>query len=137
MKIKNKNGYKSSIISVIKGCLVSIAFSLICILFFAFIVKLFGLSDNILKIVNQIIKAISILFGTFVVLKYSNEKGLLKGLSIGICYTFLSFLIFSALNGSFVFDKSILNDTIFGGITGSICGIISVNLKKKSKNHQA
>ena len=123
---------KSSAICVIKGSMISIIVSLICILFFAFVVKLFGLSDGSLKIVNQIIKAFSIFIGTFCGLKKCNQNGLLKGLVIGLCYTFFAFLIFSALNGNFSFEKSLLNDVIFGGITGAICGVISVNAKKKT-----
>lgn len=125
---------KSNILCLIKGSMIAIITSLICILFFAFLVKLFGLSDNSLKIVNQIIKAISILIGTFIGLKQNKEKGLIKGLLIGLCYTFFAFLIFSALNGNLSFEKSLLNDCIFGGITGAICGVIAANSKKKNMN---
>ena len=135
MKKETKVMNKSQIFSIAKGSLTSIAISLVCILFFAFIVKLFGLSDSSLKIVNQIIKVISIAIGTFFALKHSKENGMLTGLIVGLCYTFFAFLIFSALNGSFSFGKSLLNDVIFGGITGAICGVISVNLKKKNTSN--
>ena len=132
MEKSKKMFNKSSVLCVIKGSMIAIIVSLVCILFFAFIVKLFGLSDNSLKIVNQIIKIISIMLGTFLALKKCKQNGLLKGLVIGLCYTFFAFLIFSALNGNFLFEKSLLNDIIFGGITGAICGIISANIKNKS-----
>lgn len=123
---------KKNILSIAKGVLISIVVSLVSILFFAFIVKLFGLSDNSLKVVNQIIKVVSIMIGTFLGVKNDKEKGLVKGLLIGLLYTFFAFVIFSALNGNFSFGKSLLNDVIFGGITGAICGIITVNLKRKN-----
>lgn len=132
MSKENKKFDKTLILNILKGSLIAIVVSLISILFFAFIVKLFGLSDNLLKIVNQIIKAISILFGTYVGLKHNKNKGLIKGLCIGLCYTLFAFLIFSILNGNVNFDKSLLNDVIFGGIMGAICGIICVNIKNKS-----
>ena len=124
---------KKQMVYIVKGSMISIAVSLVCILFFAFIVKLFGLSDSSLKIVNQIIKAVSILAGTFIALKNFGEKGLISGLAIGLLYTFFAFMIFSALNGSFNFGKSLLTDVIFGGITGAICGVICVNTKNKNK----
>ena len=123
----------SFLFSSIKGCLVAIAISLLGILFFAFVIKMFGITDGFLKPVNQVIKGISVLIGVFVGMKNSKQKGLIQGLVIGIVYTVLAFVIFSALNGKFNFDKSLLNDILFGGITGAICGIIAINFKKSTK----
>lgn len=127
-KLKNN----SLVVSVLRGGLIAIVVSLVCILIFAFVVKLFGLSDTVLKIVNQIIKVVSVLIGTFVGLKKECDKGLLKGLLVGLFYTLFAFLVFSALNGKLVFDKTLLTDILFGGITGAICGVIVVNAKKKN-----
>ena len=127
-KLKNN----SLTVAMLKGGLIAIVVSLVCILIFAFIVKIFGLSDGVLKVVNQVIKVFSILIGTFAGLKKETEKGLLKGLLIGLFYTFFAFVVFSALNGKFDFDKSLLTDILFGGITGAICGVIAVNTKKKN-----
>lgn len=128
-KLKNNSIFLSSA----KGSLVATAVSLIGILFFAFVIKMFGITDEFLKPVNQVIKAVSIMLGVFAGLKADKEKGLVKGVIIGLIYTLLAFVVFSSLNGSFNFDKSLLNDVLFGGITGSICGVIAVNLKKKTK----
>ena len=131
---KTKKMDKSFFFETIKGSLIAIAISLIGILFFAFIIKMFGITDNYLKPVNQVIKCVSILIGVFVSLKNCKEKGLLKGLVIGICYTIVAFVVFSVLNGKFNFDKSLLNDVLFGGITGAICGVIAINFKKTAKD---
>ena len=66
-------------------------------------------------------------------LKKQKEMGLVSGLLIGLIYTIAAFLVFSALNRSFVFDRTLLNDVVFGSIIGGICGIICVNLKKSTK----
>ena len=130
-KVSKKND-KSMYVSVLKGSLISIAISLVGILFFAFIIKLFGLNDGCIKPVNQIIKALSILSGVFFALKKDKNKGLVKGLAIGLVYTLVAVVVFSILNGSFTVDKSLLTDILFGGIMGAICGIIAVNLKGKN-----
>ena len=127
----NKKIDKSLLVSVIKGTLISVAISLIGILFFAFIIKLFGLTDGWIKPVNQLIKAVSVFVGVFFALKKDKEKGLIKGMIIGLSYTFFAFVVFSILNGAFNVDKSLLTDILFGGITGAICGIIAGNLKGK------
>ena len=120
-------------IAILKGSLIAVVVSLVGILFFAFIIKMFGITDQFLKPVNQVIKAISILCGVFGALKSCKEKGLVLGLLIGLVYTLFAFLVFSALNGNFKFDKSLLTDILFGGIMGAICGVVAVNLKGKNK----
>lgn len=123
-----------NVLNIIKGCLLAVAISLVGILFFAFIIKLFGLTDSWIKPINQIIKALSIFFGTMFALKKDKKNGLVKGLVIGLVYTISAFVIFSILNGAFAFDKSLLTDILFGTITGAICGVIVVNSKSKNKN---
>lgn len=130
MDNKNKIN-KSVVITILKGSLVSVAISLAGILFFAFIIKLFGLSDGWIKPVNQIIKGVSILIGVFFAIKKDREKGLVKGLVIGLVYTTIAFVVFSILNGGFNISTSLLTDVLFGGIMGAICGIVAVNLKNK------
>ena len=132
MEKVTKNKDKTMLMSVLKGTLISIAISLVGILFFAFIIKLFGLGDGWIKPVNQIIKATSIMAGVFMSLKKDKNNGLLKGLIIGLTYTLLAFVVFSILNGSLNIDKSLLTDVLFGGITGAICGVIAVNAKNKN-----
>lgn len=122
---------KNFLVTILKGSLISIAISLVAILFFAFVIKLFGLSDGWIKPVNQIIKAVSILAGVFVSLKKDSTKGLIKGLLVGLVYTLVAFVVFSVLNGSICVDKTLLTDVLFGGIMGAICGIIVVNTSGK------
>lgn len=89
--------------------------------------------DSAISPINQVIKGISILIGCFIGLKKSNEMGFISGLVIGIFYTALAFVTFSILDGQFVFSKTLLNDLLFGGIIGAICGIIAVNFIGKKK----
>lgn len=117
---------------ILKGSLVSLALSLVLILIFAFFIKYVAVPEGAIKPVNQIIKGISLLVGTFVALKKSNQMGLISGLLIGLSYTILAFVVFSILDGNFEFSKTLVNDLLFGGIIGGICGVIAVNFKKKT-----
>ena len=119
--------------AVLMGSLFAVIVSLVGILFFAFVIKLFGLTDGVLKPVNQVIKGISIMLGCLFALKKYRENGLVVGLCVGLLYTLIAFVVFSLLNGSFGFDKTLLTDIVFGGIMGAICGVICVNIKKRTK----
>ncbi len=132
-RIKEENPNKKTLLmSIVKGCLTALCVSLVGILIFAFILKFTNISDSVINPVNQVIKGASIFLGVFIGLKKEKEMGLVSGLLIGILFTMIAFTVFSVLDGRFVFDRTLLNDMLFGGIMGAICGIICVNIKKSS-----
>ena len=119
-------------LNILKGSLISLALSLVLILIFAFFIKYVAVPENAIKPINQVIKGISLLVGTFIALKKSSQMGLINGLLIGLTYTVLAFVVFSILDGHFEFSKTLVNDLLFGGIIGGICGVIAVNFKKNT-----
>ena len=131
---KISDGKNNIFLTVLKGSLVALSISLIGILIFAFILRFIPVSDALIMPVNQVIKGVSVLIGTIIALKKTKEMGLVSGLLIGLFYTIISFLTFSILDGNFTISITTLNDLLFGGIIGGICGIIAVNLKKKVTN---
>ena len=131
MKVKALKNEKNKLFSVVlKGVLVGLCVALVGILLFAFLLRFTSISDKFISPVNQVIKGVSIFAGVFLGMKKHKTNGLLSGLLIGFLFTVVAFLVFSLLDGAFVFDKTFLSDLIFGTIIGSICGIICVNLKK-------
>lgn len=126
---KSESYQKSGIgLSLLKGVITAIFATLIGVLIFALIIKLAGLSSSVIRPVNQVIKGASIFVGTLVGLKGRKEKGLIKGLLIGLVYAIVSFALFSLLNGSFAFNKSLVIDILFlsamGAISGALCMFI-------------
>lgn len=128
-KVKQSDN-KNIFLTGLKGSLISVCVSLVAILLFAFIIKLTGMSKGLIKVINQIIKVVSIFLGTFLILRKTGQKGLITGIVVGLLYTIIAFVVFSILNGKFAFDITLLIDIIFGTIIGAICGAICVNLKK-------
>lgn len=132
-EIKEEGGKGQKVwFNVLKGSLIALAISMVGILVFAFFIKYVAVPTSAIKPVNQVIKGISLLVGCFVALKKADKMGLVSGLLIGLSYTILSFLVFSILDGNFEFSKTLVNDLLFGGIIGGICGIIAVNFRKKT-----
>ncbi|MCI6542238.1 MAG: TIGR04086 family membrane protein [Firmicutes bacterium] len=119
-------------LTVLKGSLVALSISLVSILIFAFFIKYVAVPTNAIKPINQVIKGLSLLIGTFVALKKVDKMGLINGLLIGLAYTILAFVVFSILDGHFEFTKSLVNDLLFGGLIGGICGVIAVNFRRKT-----
>lgn len=127
VSLKNSN----SLFTILKGALTALIVSLVGILIFAFVIKLTSISDGLIKPINQVIKVISILFGSILAFKNGVEKTLPKGIIIGVLYTILAFLLFSTLNGKFDFNISLLLDVLFGGTIGLISSIICNIFKKR------
>lgn len=123
----SKKGFWSQII---KGVLYATSFSLVSILVFALIIKFVGITDNLIVPINQVIKVVSIFIGVNFALKNCYNKGFVKGALIGLFYTLVAYILFSAMSKNFIFNLSLLNDLVFGTIIGAICGVIVVNLKK-------
>ena len=129
-KLEERGAAKSVVLSILKGSVYALCISLVCVLVFAFCLKFTPLSESLITPINQVIKGVSIFFGVFIGMKKHKEMGLLSGFLIGLFFTIIAFLVFSILDGAFCFDRTFLNDIIFGSIIGAICGIICVNLKK-------
>lgn len=133
VKVKQVDDATPSVaLTTIKGGMIALAVSLVGVLIFAFFIKYVAVPVEAIRPINQVIKGISLLVGTFIALKDINQMGLINGLLIGLLYTLLAFLVFSILDGNFEFSRALINDLLFGGIIGGICGIISVNFRKKT-----
>lgn len=117
-------------LTILKGAFFAVSISLMGILLFAFIIKFTNLNEKWILPINQVIKIVSIFLGVFLSFAKRDENGFLKGVSIGLIYTFLAYTVFSILARQFSFTMSTIIDMLFGGLIGGISGILTVNLKK-------
>ncbi|MCL2598662.1 MAG: TIGR04086 family membrane protein, partial [Firmicutes bacterium] len=76
---------KNSVIAVFKGVIIAIILSLVAIIMQALALKFMNMNENLIPIVNQVIKGLSILLGCLFSIK-GQKNGWLKGLVIGIIY---------------------------------------------------
>lgn len=114
--------------NLLKGVLIALSFSIVCILIFAMILKFVDMNTNWIVNINQIIKVLSILIACIIMSK-KEKVNLVSAMILGICYSIISFFVFSALSGHFTFDYTLLFNIIFAGIIGLICGVIIKGLK--------
>ncbi len=121
-------GYFSGVFSVVKGVFYALALSLVLSLIFAFILRVGGISEGVIYPVNQVVKVVSVAIGTLLCVR--GEKGWLKGGGIGLFFTALSYLAFSAIGGDFSVSWLIIAELLLGVISGALCGIIAVNLRR-------
>ncbi len=125
--MRNENSFEG-IFAVAKGLLLSLACSLLFTVIFACVMRYTGLTAKALYPVNQGIKSLSLAIGVFAFTR--GEKGWLKGLTTGLLFTCLSYLVFSAIGGDFSLSWLIFAELALGAFTGALCGVISVNLRR-------
>ncbi len=125
--MQNENSF-GGVFEVIKGVALALACSLFFTVVFACILRFGGLSSKWIYPINQGIKTLSVAVGTFAFVR--GEKGLFKGLGIGVLFTALSYLVFAALGGDFSLSWLIFAELGLGSVTGGLCGVIAVNLRR-------
>lgn len=111
----------------LKSVIIAVIFSLISVLVFAVILKIFSVSSSIIKPINYLIKCASVFLGCY--FSISGEKGAIKGLVFGILIIVICFLLFSLLNCNFAFTLNLFWEVLFGGVVGFIAGVFAVNKK--------
>lgn len=120
----------NTFLKVLKASVFGVFISLVLVLIFAIILRFTNLSNNLIRPINTVIKGLSILIATIFVCKGATSKMWLKGLFVGLVYFLLSFLVFSALDGSFVVNITTLTDFVFELVAGLFSGIICSIFKK-------
>lgn len=120
---------KPQILLYVKALCISLIASLILILLFAFLLKIFDIGYGWILPVNIVIKIVSIFIGCIIATS-SKKHGIRKGIIFGFMYIILAYVLFSLLAGDFSFSIKFLYDVLFGIIAGAICGIIAVNIRK-------
>ena len=112
----------------IKGTVIAVIFSLLAVLIFAFLIKIFSIPMGAISPVTIVLKIIAVALGAYA--SVSQNRGALKGGIAGVIITIITFLIFSIIGKSFSINLSFLWEILLGVTVGAVVGIIAVNLKK-------
>ena len=126
--MQNETSVGNDFFQIIKGVALSLAFSFLAAVLFATVLRYTPLSDQVIYPINQTLKVLAVCIGTLAFVR--GEKGFLKGGAIGVLFTALSYLAFSAIGGDFSLSWLILLELAIAFATGALGGILAVNLKK-------
>ena len=127
-----KNLKLRNIFAIIKGALIGVVVNLLSILILAIVLKFVDIPLNVVSYVNNAIKILSIFTMIICIKKFTCGNLMISSLIGGIIFAGLSFIIFSSLNGGFVFDTTLAYDIIFTIIASIVSCVIINMLKRKS-----
>ena len=125
--MRNENSFNDGF-SIVKGVLLALAISVLGAIVFAVVLRACSLSDKVIYPVTQTLKGLALALGVLFFVR--GEKGWLKGGIIGLIFTAVSYLAFSALGGDFSLSWLIVAELFFGVFIGALSGIIAVNVKR-------
>ena len=112
---------KNTFLQSLKAGILSLVFSCIGVLLLALIAKLCNIGDNLLPIINQILKVVAVALGTALAVK--DEKFLLKGIIGAVIFWLLSFALFAIMGGQFNFGQIAL-DLAIALVVATVVAII-------------
>lgn len=118
----------NGLFQIIKGVALALAFSFLTAVVFASALKTFPIPDKVVYPVNQTLKVLCVLLGSFAFVR--GEKGYLKGGAIGLLFTALSYLTFSAIGGDFSLGWLVIVELFLSLFSGVVGGALAVNFRR-------
>lgn len=123
----------SVLLSILKGLLVSAAFTLLGMLAIAALTVFARISDNLLTILNQVLKVAAIALGVRAAVGRGGSRGFVTGAVLALIYMILGYGLYVWLGGGAYSTTTMLGEMLLGAAVGGVCGTILANMHPKRK----
>ena len=125
MRNENSNG---GVFSIVKAVGLALGACFLATIILACILRISSLPNKAVYPILQTVKVLFVLFSAALFIR--GEKGWLKGGAVGLLFTALSYLTFSAIGGDFSLSWLVLVEIVLALFAGVIGGVIGVNLRR-------
>jgi len=113
---------------VLKGLLVAIGVTVAGVAIFALLMQWLRPTEGLVRIINQVLKLVSIGAGVYVCVGRGCEGGLLKGALVGLLYMAIGVGMYALLSGQGASTGAYLADLGMGVAGGGIVGMLLSNM---------
>ena len=113
---------------MLKGLFVAIGVTVAGVAIFALLMQWVRPTEGVVRIVNQVLKLVSIGAGVYAAVGKGCEGGLLKGALVGLLYMAIGVGLYALLSGQSAPASAYLADLAMGVAGGGIVGMILSNL---------
>lgn len=117
---------KEMAMRLLKGLITATGVTLIGMAILAALVVWARLSDEALRTGNQIVKAISVIVGTYVAVGPGGRSGLITGAIVGLVYMLLGYLLVGVLGGRV--SLALAGETAMSALIGATSGVLTAQL---------
>ena len=115
---------------LLRGLLAAVGVTLACVLLFALLMQWLKPADQLIRIINQLIKLGAIFVGVRVMVGSGGDRGLLHGALLGLFYMALGVGLYALLSGQQLPFTAYLSDLAMGVAGGGICGALVQSLRR-------
>lgn len=115
---------KTAVMHALKGAIMGLVITVVCVLIFAVIVKQSGATDAAIAAVNQGIKIVSIFIAAFMASRGMGKQAAITGAMAGAIFIVFGYLTFSLIDGQFGDILMMFADLAMGLVIGMLTGII-------------
>ena len=127
----------SVLLSIFKGFLVAAAITLIGMVLIAALAVGVSISDQTLSLLNQFLKIIAILAGTFIAVGRGGSRGFVTGVVLALVYMIAGYVLYVVLGGGAWSITGMLGEMLLGAAIGGVCGAILANLPPRRRRRKA
>jgi putative membrane protein (TIGR04086 family) len=113
---------------ILKGLLVAIGVTVAGVAIFALLMQWLRPAEGVVRIINQVLKLVSIGAGVYVAVGRGCEGGLLKGALVGLLYMAIGVGMYALLSGQGASTGAYLADLGMGVAGGGIVGMLLSNM---------
>ena len=130
---KNIMSEHANALNVAKSILISYLITIPVFAIFAYILILTDFPQKYISTFVIITTLLSVVIAGWSSTKYIKSKGWLNGGIVGFFYMLVLFLLSSSSYGDFSINIHVITMFIIGTLTGSIGGILGINLRKEPR----
>ena len=115
-----------------RGLAVSVLATAAAVIVFALIISFVDMSDGVIQIVNQLIKAAAVFLGVKTIGPRGDENGVRRGALLGLAYMGIGVLVYALLTQQKISWQGYLVDVLMGVAAGGLSGMLLGSLRAKS-----
>ena len=127
------NKRASALLSILKGLLAAAAVTLLGMALIAALVLTARLSDGVLTLLNQLLKALAVVLGVRAAVERGGNRGFFTGMTVALAYMIAGYGLYVALGGGRFEAAQMLGEMLLGAAVGGAAGAVRVNLKPKAR----
>ena len=131
------NKRASALLSILKGLLAAAAVTLLGMALIAALVLTARLSDGVLTLLNQLLKALAVVLGVRAAVERGGNRGFFTGMTVALAYMIAGYGLYVALGGGRFETAQMLGEMLLGAAVGGAAGAVRVNLKPKARRASA
>ena len=126
--MQNGSSYGNVFFTLVKGVGAALGCSLLSTIILACLLRFGALPDKAIYPINQVLKVVFV--AASAILFVRGEKGWLQGGIMGLLFTALAYVTFSAIGGDFSLSWLAIVELILAFFAGALGGVIGVNLRR-------